>query len=158
MRLQITTGHMAHTRLFFFPSCMYYHRISEHQRLGSHHRRLCHDCMTICAFASLRLSLFTSYFMIKWAAHDDVADVSLCGLNSFYPSLPPRHFPPPIHVTLRHPEALGNGFSSISLFIRINTAFSFSNTVSIYTQSSSSLLMYYTSFYHFLGYHSAFTF
>lgn len=47
MRLQMTTGHIAHT-LFLFPSsCMYHYRISEHQRPGLHHRRLCHDCMTI---------------------------------------------------------------------------------------------------------------
>ena len=54
MLLRITTtGHAAHTRLFFFPpSCMYCHRISERQRPGSHHRRLCYDCMT-----TLRLCL-----------------------------------------------------------------------------------------------------
>ena len=32
--------------------------------------------------------------MIKWAAHDDVADVSLCGLNPLYISLPPDILPP----------------------------------------------------------------
>jgi hypothetical protein len=99
---------------------------------------------------------FSSYFMTKWAAHDDVADVSLCGLDSFTLFFLPTFFPPPspIHVTLRHPEVLGNVFSSVSLLIQISTAFSFSNTVSIYTQNSSSLLpMYCTSFYHFLGYH-----
>ena len=65
----------------------------------------------------------------------------------------PTFFPPsPIHVTLRHPEVLGNVFSSVSLLIQISTAFSFSNTVSIYTQNSSSLLhMYCTSFLSLLG-------
>ncbi|KAF8496753.1 hypothetical protein F5888DRAFT_363239 [Russula emetica] len=42
-------------------------------------------------------------------------------------------FFPPIHVTLRHPEALDNGFSSISLLIRISTAFSFSNSLNLYS-------------------------
>lgn len=70
--------------------------------------------------------------MIKWAAHDDVADVPLCGLLSLCPSLPLRHFPL-THVTIRHPEALGNGFFSISLLTRSSTGFSRSNTVSAYT-------------------------
>jgi len=75
--------------------------------------------------------LFT-IFMIKWAAHDDVADVPLCGLLSLCPFLPLRHFPL-THVTIRHPEALGNGFFSISLLPRTSTGFSRSNTVSVYT-------------------------
>jgi hypothetical protein len=129
---------------------MYYHRISEHRRLGSHHRRLPRLYDHPAPSPPSGCLSFSSYFMIKWATHDDVADVSLCGLNSFYPSLPPTFFPP-IHVTLRHPEALGNGFSSISLLIRISTAFSFSNSIPIYTQSSSSLPMYYTSFLSLLG-------
>ena len=55
-----------------------------------------------------------------------MADVSLCRL----PFLPFSSRAGPLHsflntVTLRHPEALRNGFSSISLLIRIITAFSF---------------------------------
>ena len=52
-------------------------------------------------------------------------------------SFPPQ-YTPPIHVTLRHPEALGNGFFSISLLLmRTSTGFSHSITVSAYTQISS---------------------
>jgi hypothetical protein len=77
-----------------------------------------------CAFASLRLSLFSSYFMIKRAAHDDVADVSLCGLNSFYPSLPPRHSSPQYMLRYDTRRLWVMASLSISLLIRLSTAFS----------------------------------
>jgi hypothetical protein len=96
MRLQsrLVTRHI---RALFPPACT----ITEFPSISARDRIIddCHDCMTILR---LRLPLavsFSSYFMIKWAAHDDVADVSLCGLNSFYPFLLPTFFPHTCYVT-----------------------------------------------------------
>lgn len=131
MLLQYTTGHMAHNRLSFF--CHLPHVLSPNfpgiassttlPRLYDH---------PLPSRPSGCLSFFI-LFMIKWAAHGDVADVPLRGLNSLHPLLPPPTFPSPPNTRYDTTPRLGNGFPSISLLIQISTAFSFPNCLNLYT-------------------------
>jgi len=84
-RPQITTRHTAHTPL---SACTItkFSSISARQSILD----FCHDCKTMLR---LRLPPIFTLFMIKWAAHDDVADVLLCGLVSLCLLFLPYIFP-----------------------------------------------------------------